>query len=74
MEDTEEEDEKPSSILEITGRYYWHQLMTLTGRDLMKLEEALKLPLPLCLNFLAEEKDIYEKQKLELDKLKNNTR
>lgn len=74
MEDTEDEDEESASILEITGRYYWHHLMSLSGRDLTKLEDVLKLPLPLCLNFLAEEKDIYEKEKLQLDKLKNNSR
>jgi hypothetical protein len=72
LDDKETEIDEPTSILEITGRYYWHQLMILSNRDLTKVEEILKLPLVLSLNFLAEEKDIYEKEKKELNKLKRN--
>jgi len=60
--------------IQITGRYYWHNMMTLTDRDLSKLETILNMPLSLCLNFLADAKDIYEKEKKELQKLKNKNR
>ena len=69
-DDTEEEylqeqDTETQEVVEaptqITGRYYWHNMMTLTNRDLTKLEDILNMPLSLCLNFLADAKDIYEK-------------
>jgi len=44
--------------------------MTLSNRDVSKLEYILKLPLTLCNNFLADAKDIYEREKKELEKLK----
>lgn len=74
MDDTLEETEELVNPLEITGRYYWNCLMTLTDRDLTKVENVLKLPLPICFNFLAEAKDIYEKQKRELEQIKNRNR
>jgi len=48
--------------------------MTLTNRDLTKLEQVLNMPLSLCLNFLADAKDIYEREKRELDKIKRKNR
>jgi len=48
--------------------------MTLTDRDLTKLEQVLNMPLSLCLNFLADSKDIYEREKKEIDKLKRKNR
>ena len=66
-----DETEIPALPVQVVGRYYWANMMTLTNRDLTKLENVLQLPLPSCLNFLAEAKDIYEREKREFNKLKN---
>lgn len=72
--ETEVDETEAGNPIQIAGRYYWSNLMVLTDRDLTKLEIVLKLPTATCLNFLAEAKDMYEKEKKELNKLKSRIR
>jgi len=48
--------------------------MILTNDDVTKVSEVEKLPLVLCFNYLSYKKDEFERQKRELDKIKNNSK
>ena len=56
---------------EATARYYFTATLELCNNDITKVKLIDNLPIYLCLNTLARNKDIREAEKRELQKMKN---
>lgn len=57
---------------EATARFYFAKTIELCKNDITKISLIDKLPLYLCLNTLAYNKDIRDAERRELEKIKRN--
>jgi hypothetical protein len=68
-----EKDTPKMAPKEATARFYFAATIELTNNDITKIKEIDKLPIYLCLNMLARNKDIREAERREIEKIKKQT-
>lgn len=56
---------------EAVARFYFNASVELANNDITKMKQIDSLPIYLCMNILARNKDIREAERMELEKIKN---